>query len=120
MFERKLVDSDWAVNNGNWLWLAGVAPFSMPYYRVYNPCPDSNSSLNVETIEANFVRYWVPELASYPSKYIFEPHLAPIDVQKSSNCIIGQDYPLPIIDRKISRRENLAMFKENVGRINRI
>jgi len=120
VFERKLVDSDWAINNGNWLWLAGVAPFSMPYYRVYNPCPDSNSSLNVETIEANFVRYWVPELASYPSKYIFEPHLAPIDVQKSSNCIIGQDYPLPIIDRKISRRENLAMFKENVGRINRI
>ena len=48
VFDRKLVDSDWAVNNGNWLWLAGVAPFSMPYYRVYNPCPDSKSSLNVE------------------------------------------------------------------------
>jgi len=30
IFEKKLVDADWAVNNGNWLWLAGVAPFSMP------------------------------------------------------------------------------------------
>ena len=116
IFERKLIDSDWAVNNGNWLWLAGVAPFSMPYYRVYNPCPDSKSSLNVETKEASFIRYWVPELSSFPSKYIFEPHLAPLEIQKLSNCIIGEDYPSPIIDRKISRKENMAKFKENLGK----
>ena len=116
IFERKLIDSDWAVNNGNWLWLAGVAPFSMPYYRVYNPCPDSKSSLNVETKEASFIRYWVPELSSFPSKYIFEPHLASLEIQKLSNCIIGEDYPSPIIDRKISRKENMAKFKENLGK----
>ena len=117
VFERKLVDSDWALNNGNWLWLAGVAPFSMPYYRVYNPCPDSKSSLNVESKEASFVRHWVPELASYPSRYIFEPHLAPIEVQESSGCVIGTDYPQPIVDRKESRRVNLELFKESLGRI---
>ena len=111
VFERKLLDSDWAVNNGNWLWLAGVAPFSMPYYRIYNPCPDSKSSLNVETNLAKFVRHWVPELKDYPSKYIFEPHLAPLDVQVSSGCIIGDDYPLPIVDRKESRAKNLERFK---------
>lgn len=113
IFETKLVDSDWAVNNGNWLWLAGVAPFSMPYYRIYNPCPDSKSSLNVETKEANFIRYWVPELASFPSKYIFEPELAPLEIQKKSNCIIGEDYPKPIVDRKLTRKENLILFKES-------
>jgi cryptochrome len=117
IFERKLVDADWAVNNGNWLWLAGVAPFSMPYYRVYNPCPDSKSSLNVETEEASFIRYWVPELSLFPAKYIFEPHLAPLEIQKSSNCIIGEDYPLPVIDRKVSRKENIVKFKENIERI---
>ena len=116
IFEKKLVDSDWAVNNGNWLWLAGVAPFSMPYYRVYNPCPDSKSSLNVETEEAEFIRHWVPELASFPSKFIFEPHLAPIEVQNTSGCIIGQDYPWPIVDRKESRRLNLSLFKESLER----
>ena len=114
VFERKLVDSDWALNNGNWLWLAGVAPFSMPYYRVYNPCPDSKSSLNVETEEASFVRHWVPELASFPSKYIFEPNLAPKWVQEESGCVIGADYPLPIVDRKESRKRNLALFKESL------
>ena len=111
VFEKKLLDSDWAVNNGNWLWLAGVAPFSMPYYRIYNPCPDSKSSLNVETTLANFVRHWVPELKDFPSKYIFEPHLAPLPVQVSSGCIIGDDYPLPIVDRKESRARNLEKFK---------
>ena len=117
IFERKLVDADWAVNNGNWLWLAGVAPFSMPYYRVYNPCPDSKSSLNVETEEASFVRYWIPELSLYPSKYIFEPHLAPLEIQKLSNCIIGEDYPFPIINRKVSRKENISKFKENLEKL---
>ena len=117
VFERKLVDSDWALNNGNWLWLAGVAPFSMPYYRVYNPCPDSKSSLNVEAKEASFIRHWVPELASFPSKYIFEPHLAPQHVQEEAGCVIGTDYPSPIVDRKESRRVNLALFKESLARI---
>jgi len=117
IFEKKLIDADWAVNNGNWLWLAGVAPFSMPYYRVYNPCPDSKSSLNVETKEASFVRYWIPELSLYPAKYIFEPHLAPLEIQKSSNCIIGEDYPFPIIDRKVSRKENISKFKENLQKL---
>ena len=114
VFERKLLDSDWALNNGNWLWLAGVAPFSMPYYRIYNPCPDSKSSLNVETVNADFIRYWVPELRSFPSKYIFEPHLAPASVQRTSNCIIGEDYPFPIVDRKLSRKENLIRFKSSI------
>ena len=113
IFDRKLVDADWALNNGNWLWLAGVAPFSMPYYRIYNPCPDSKSSLNVETVNADFIRHWIPELVSFPSKYIFEPQLAPLEIQKKSKCIIGEDYPNPIVNRKETRKENLIRFKES-------
>ena len=117
IFERKLIDSDWALNNGNWLWLAGVAPFSMPYYRIYNPCPDSKSSLNVETKDAEFIRYWVPELSEFPSKYIFEPHLAPLQIQESAGCLIGRDYPNPIIDRKESRKKNLQSFKLSLEKL---
>ena len=89
----------------------------MPYYRVYNPCPDGKSSLNVDAANPEFIRHWVPELSSFPSKYIFEPHLAPIDIQESSKCIIGLDYPLPIVDRKESRRVNIDSFKKNLARI---
>ena len=116
VFDKKLVDSDWALNNGNWLWLAGVAPFSMPYFRLYNPCPDAKSSLNVETKTARFIKFWVPELKHLPSKFAYEPHLAPLSVQKESKCLIGQDYPVPMVDRKLRAKENLSKFKLSLGR----
>ena len=117
VFDKKLVDADWALNNGNWLWLAGVAPFSMPYFRLYSPCPDGKSSLNVEAKNAEFIRYWVPELKHFPSKYIFEPHLAPLPIQESANCVIGKDYPEPMVDRKVVAKENLAKFKESLAKL---
>ena len=117
VFDKKLVDADWALNNGNWLWLAGVAPFSMPYFRLYSPCPDGKSSLNVEAKNAEFIRYWVPELKDFPSKYIFEPHLAPLPIQESASCIIGKDYPDPMVDRKVVAKENLAKFKESLSKL---
>ena len=116
VFDKNLLDSDWALNNGNWLWLAGVAPFSMPYFRLYNPCPDPKSSLNVESKTADFIRYWIPELKKYPSKYIYEPHLAPQSIQKESDCITGCDYPNPIVDRKTTAKQNLAKFKDSLAR----
>ena len=115
IFEKKLLDSDWALNNANWLWLSGVAPFSMPYFRLYNPCPAGKSSLNVETTEARFIKHWVPELKDFPPKFIFEPHLAPLVIQQAANCIIGKDYPAPIVDRKESARENLSKFKQSLA-----
>ena len=94
-----------------------VAPFSMPYFRLYNPCPDGKSSLNVEAETAEFIKYWIPELKDFPPKYIFEPHLASEKVQTNSNCIIGKDYPWPIVERKESAKENLATFKNNLARL---
>jgi cryptochrome len=115
VFDQKLLDSDWALNNANWLWLSGVAPFSMPYFRLYNPCPDGKSSLNVDAVEAGFIRHWVPELKNFPVKYIYEPHLAPSHVQTEAGCIIGKDYPAPILDRKAAAKENLAQFKASLN-----
>jgi cryptochrome len=115
VFDQKLLDSDWALNNANWLWLSGVAPFSMPYFRLYNPCPDGKSSLNVDAVEAGFIRHWVPELKNFPVKYIYEPHLAPSHLQTEAGCIIGKDYPAPILDRKVAAKENLAQFKASLN-----
>ncbi|MDA7756513.1 deoxyribodipyrimidine photo-lyase/cryptochrome family protein [Opitutales bacterium] len=117
IFDHKLLDSDWALNNANWLWLSGVAPFSMPYFRLYNPCPDGKSSLNVDAETAGFIRHWVPELENFPVKYIYEPHLAPLGIQESAGCIIGKDYPLPIVNRKEVAKENLASFKTSLAQL---
>jgi hypothetical protein len=34
VFDRDLVDADWAVNNGNWMWLS-CSCFFYQYFRVY-------------------------------------------------------------------------------------
>merc|ERR1711871_1578135 len=51
VFDRDLLDADWAINNFNWLGLAGVAPWSPPFFRVYNPFNVGSSSLNVRDAE---------------------------------------------------------------------
>merc|ERR1719456_1813516 len=46
VFDKLLLDSDWALNNGNWMGLAGVATWSRPYFYVYDPSPGPKSALN--------------------------------------------------------------------------
>lgn len=45
-----------------------------------------------------FIKKWVPELASIPIEYIAEPHKMPKSVQNQYGCVIGKDYPSPIVD----------------------
>lgn len=46
-----------------------------------------------------------------PTKYIHEPWLAPESVQLAANCIIGIDYPLPIVNHVIASKINLERMK---------
>ncbi|KAK0567180.1 hypothetical protein OC861_002866 [Tilletia horrida] len=57
------------------------------------------------------VRRYCPELKDFPDKYIYAPHTAPIDVQKKAKCIIGQDYPHPMLDEKEEKSKCLARCK---------
>jgi len=54
----------------------------------------------------------VPELKTMPTKYIHEPWLAPIALQKASNCVIGEDYPERLCDHKERRKVCLERLKE--------
>lgn len=47
-----------------------------------------------------------------PTKYIHEPWLAPIALQKASNCVIGEDYPERLCDHKERRKVCLERLKE--------
>ena len=46
-----------------------------------------------------------------------EPHLAPLHIQESAGCIIGTDYPNPIVDRKETRKKNLESFKQSLAKL---
>lgn len=52
-------------------------------------------------------RKYIPKLKKFPDNYIYEPWKAPLSVQKAAGCIIGQDYPRPIVDHQKAREENL-------------
>ncbi|CAI5929680.1 unnamed protein product [Closterium sp. NIES-64] len=57
VFDRLLVDSDWAINNGNWLWLSASAFFSQ-YHRIYSPVTFGKKY----DPSGKFIRHFLPVL----------------------------------------------------------
>ena len=47
------------------------------------------------------MKKYLPELSNIPVDYIYEPWTAPINIQKKANCIIGKDYPEPIVNHEV-------------------
>jgi deoxyribodipyrimidine photo-lyase len=47
-----------------------------------------------------FIRKFVPELSAIPEEYLAEPHRMPMSVQSRVGCVLGRDYPLPIVDHR--------------------
>jgi deoxyribodipyrimidine photo-lyase len=68
--------------------------------RIYNPSLNSKK----HDADGSFIKKWVPELANFPKELIHEPILATIDEQEIYNCILGKDYPFPIIDLQLSSK----------------
>ena len=46
----------------------------------------------------------MPELRTMPTKYIYEPWLAPTAIQEAAKCVVGRDYPERMVDH-VERRE---------------
>lgn len=59
-FAKKLLDYDYAANNGGWQWSAGTGCDASPYFRVFNP------SLQAKKFDKQlkYVKQWVPEYES--------------------------------------------------------
>ena len=106
-FMAHLTDGDLASNNGGWQWAASVGTDAQPYFRVFNP------TLQGERYDpaGDFVRRWVPELARVPTRYIHEPWTMPEEAQREAGCVIGDDYPAPIVEHAAARQRALDEFK---------
>lgn len=60
-----------------------------------------------------FIRRWVPELEAVPTHYLAEPETLPPLTQAMLGCVIGRDYPRPIVDHKLAvaaARDRLSAF----------
>lgn len=80
-FAKKLLDFDFAANNGGWQWAAGCGCDAAPYFRIFNP------TLQTEKFdkEYTYIRKWVPELKT-------------------------ADYPQPIVQHELARKRCLEAY----------
>ena len=107
-FMRMLLDGDEASNNGNWQWIASVGVDPQPAFRrIFNPGRQQERF----DPDGAYVRRYVPELADVPDAYLREPWTMPADVQERAGCLIGRDYPDPIVDHAQARREALDRYR---------
>jgi deoxyribodipyrimidine photo-lyase len=109
-YMKYLTDGDWAQNNAGWQWSAGCGTDAQPYFRVFNP------TLQGEKFDpsGDYVRRYVPELASLPARFIHRPAEAPATVLREAGVELGQTYPEPIVDHAMARDRFLKIAESHL------
>lgn len=107
-FWDTLLDADLANNSANWQWVAGSGADASPYYRIFNPVLQGEKF----DPQGDYVKRWVPELAKVDKKWIHNPWDAP---KGSLPIVLGNDYPLPIVDHAAARDVALTAYKRLKG-----
>jgi deoxyribodipyrimidine photo-lyase len=105
-FARHLNDFDLAANNGGWQWTASTGCDSQPYFRIFNPVMQSQKF----DPDGAFISRYLPQLAGFGAEEIHAPWLASEARQRAAGCVIGVDYPAPIVDHAAARARTLARY----------
>jgi deoxyribodipyrimidine photo-lyase len=79
--------------------------------RIYNPVKQGRD----QDPGGVFVRRWVPELAGAPLARLHEPWTMSRAEQQAAGCLLGRDYPAPIVAHENAAR----MAKERVWAVRR-
>jgi deoxyribodipyrimidine photo-lyase len=79
--------------------------------RIYNPIKQSLD----QDPNGEFIRNWVPELQHVSNSWIHQPWLMSKTLQTQAQCMIGCDYPAPIVDHDSAiraAREKLRLARK--------
>ena len=82
-FAKKLLDFDFASNNGGWQWASGSGCDAAPYFRIFSPARQTE---NFDK-DLQYIRKWVPELEEF-------------------------SYPKPIVEHNIARKRCLEVYSK--------
>jgi deoxyribodipyrimidine photo-lyase len=111
-FETHLADADLPANNGGWQWSASTGTDAAPYFRVFNPVLQGTKF----DPGGAFVRSMLPVLARVPDAYVHEPWAMPPLIAAEAGCVIGRDYPAPIVDHATARARAIEVYGRILGR----
>lgn len=104
-FAEKLIDFDFASNNGGWQWSASTGCDAQPYFRIFNPYLQSAKFDE----NGDYIRKYVPELKNVPVKFIHKPDEMTEEQYKEYGAM---DYPKPLIDHHSAKEWTLSQFKK--------
>ncbi len=107
-FWDTLIDADLANNTLGWQWTAGCGADAAPYFRIFNPTSQGKKF----DPQGDYVRRWLPQLNGLDDDVIHEPNLANSSEFQAAGIILGEDYPMPIVDHKDAREKALAALAE--------
>ena len=105
-FADNLNDFDLAANNGGWQWAASTGCDAQPYFRIFNPVTQSERF----DPRGEFIRSYLPQLARVPDRFIHAPWKMGAGEQREARCVIGRDYPAPIVDHAVARAKTLERY----------
>jgi deoxyribodipyrimidine photo-lyase len=105
-FAELLNDFDFSANNGGWQWAASTGCDAQPWFRIFNPVTQS------EKFDPNgrFIKRYLPQLEQVPPQWIHAPWLAGAEQLAQWGVVLGENYPLPIVDHAQARQSTLARF----------
>lgn len=106
-----LVDADEANNPASWQWVAGSGLDAAPYFRIFNPIRQGERF----DAQGDYVRRWVPEISGLPGPLIHAPFDAPEHALRAAGIRLGETYPAPVADLKISRQRALDAYAALAG-----
>ncbi len=106
-FMQQLIDGDPAANNGGWQWSAGTGTDAAPYFRIFNPV---TQGAKLDPC-GDYIRRWIPELRRVPDAAIHTPWKMSPAQGAQAGCVLGRDYPSPIVDHAWARRRTLDAYQ---------
>lgn len=115
-FLKYLLDADWSVCAGNWMWVSSSA-FEALLDSSECACPVRlGQRLDPE---GEYVRRYVPELARMPARFVYEPWRAPLAAQQRAGCVVGRDYPARLADHAAAGARNALAMRRLRERLQR-
>lgn len=92
-FQEFMLDFELPVSSICWMQSA-CSGFFCNQVESYDPCLMGKQM----DPEGRYIKTYVPELKDFPAEYVHKPWEAPLYVQEDAKCIVGKDYPVPVVE----------------------